>query len=225
MLRWVVLVLILLNALYFAWQQYGAGGGRSGVAGAVQLQAQGDSLALIGGGATAPAASGQNDTVAMCQMIGPFVEQISARQVRDRLRALDIAVELYEMQVPQRVDYWVHLGPQPTRKAAVDLLRELQAKGIDSFLISEGELTNGISLGFFSREELARATQEERRRQGYSASIHPVQRFSAEIWAVYAEESGEPLSDSAWQRVSSGIQGLEQRKNLCDAIASAQRLE
>jgi hypothetical protein len=225
MLRWVVLVLILLNALYFAWHQYALGSRSGGSAGAVPLQARGEPLTLLGGGASLPPASAPEDTVAMCHMIGPFAEQISARQVRDRLRALDIAVELYEMQVPQRIDYWVHLSPRATRKAAVELLRELQAKGIDSFLITEGELTNGISLGFFSREELALATLEERRRQGYSAASHPVQRFSSEIWAVYSEASGEPLPDQAWQRISAGIQGLERRKNLCDAIASAQRLE
>jgi hypothetical protein len=224
MLRWMVLVLVVVNAAYFAWQQYLAGGVSTAPA-VPAARPQGDSLQLVGGG-SAPARSAASEAVVpVCHMIGPFGEQVSARQVRDRLRSLEIAVDLYEFSVPTRSDYWVHLGPMASRKGAVDLLRELQAKGIDSFLITEGELVNGISLGFFSREDLAQAVLRERQQQGYRAAIREVPRFSSELWAVFAEDAHSEFSEQLWQQIAAGTRGLERRKNLCDAIASARRLE
>jgi cell division protein FtsN len=158
-------------------------------------------------------------------MIGPFKEKISARQIKDRLRALDIEVKTYQLQIPEKPDYWVHLGPMRSRKEALDVLRELQGKKIDSFLITEGELINGISLGFFTREELARAVQRQRREQGYEARIQQVPRFSQQLWEVLDAEQYSRFSDALWQKVRSGTDGLELRKNSCDLIASAERLD
>jgi cell division septation protein DedD len=158
-------------------------------------------------------------------MIGPFNELISANQVRARLKALDITVNTYQVSIPDKPDYWVHLGPMRSRKEALDLLRELQAKNIDSFLITEGELVNGISLGFFSREELAQGVMKQRREIGYEAKIRKVPRFSREIWEVFAGDEHLKLSDQLWQQIKAGTQDLELRKNSCELIASAEKLD
>jgi cell division septation protein DedD len=164
-------------------------------------------------------------SVPVCHMIGPLKELISARQIKERLRALDISVHLYGIKVPGKPDYWVHLGPLRSRKEALDLLRELQSKKIDSFLITEGDLANGISLGFFTREDLARAVLEQRRELGYDAKIQSVQRFSEELWAVFDDGEYGKFSNELWQQIQTGTQGLELRKNFCDAIASADKLD
>jgi hypothetical protein len=161
----------------------------------------------------------------VCHMIGPFKEKISARQVKDRLKALDVEVKTYQLQIPDKPDYWVHLGPMRSKKEALEALRELQGKKIDSFLITEGDLINGISLGFFTKEELAQAVQRQRREQGYEAKIRQVPRFSQQLWEVLDAEQYSRFSDALWQKVKSGTDGLELRKNSCDLIASAERLD
>jgi hypothetical protein len=161
----------------------------------------------------------------ICHMIGPFKEKISARQIKDRLRALDVEVRTYQVQIPEKPDYWVHLGPMRSRKEALDTLRELQAKKIDSFLITEGELVNGVSLGFFTKEELAQAVQRQRREQGYDARIRKIPRNSLQLWEVMDAEQYSRFSDALWQKVKAGTEGLELRKNSCDLIASAERLD
>lgn len=239
MLRWWVLGLLLCNVIYFAWQRHAVpaaallqpapevGGERlvllsetgSAAASADKPAAGADSAA------EQPAAQPESPSVPVCHMIGPFKEKISARQVKDRLAARDITVNTYRMSIPGKPDYWVHLGPMRSRKEALDVLRELHSKNIDSFLITEGELVNGISLGFFTRGELAQVVLKQRREQGYDAKIREVPRFSEELWEVFAQDQYNKFSDELWQEISAGTQGLELRKNFCDAIASAEKLD
>lgn len=161
--------------------------------------------------------------IPVCTLIGPLPEQVSARQLRGRLVADGISADLYRLKVPSRTDYWVYLGPMRSRREALDQLRELQQNGVDSFIISEGELANGISLGFFTRESSAQRAMQERRDQGYDASVRAVERFNEELWAVLGAE--QTLDDDVWRRLQQGMPALEQRKNFCDVIASAEKFE
>lgn len=235
MTRWLVLGLLLGNAIYFLWQHNAQVGGITPELRSAK-SALGDHLTLLseaaGGnpGGGLPAQSAPRSEVAapptpICHMIGPFKEKISAHQVQDRLRALDIELHTFQVNIPDKPDYWVHLGPMRSRKEALDTLRELQAKKIDSFLITEGELLNGISLGFYTKEELAQAVLKQRREQGYSAKILAVPRFTQELWEVFADGQYGKFSDELWQKITAGTQGLELRKNSCDLIASAEKLD
>jgi hypothetical protein len=227
MLRWLVVGLLLCNLAYFFGVSGEVAASRGGVA---KAGVEGAHLKLLGEqarkepvGSVVPAREASSRPV--CHMIGPFKEKISARQIKDRLKALDVEVKTYQLQIPEKPDYWVHLGPMRSRKEALDTLRELQSKKIDSFLITEGELVNGISLGFFTREELAQAVQRQRRDQGYEAKIRQIPRFSQQLWEVLDAEQYSRFSDALWQKVKSGTDGLELRKNSCDLIASAERLD
>jgi hypothetical protein len=234
MTRWLVLGLLLCNAIYFLWQS-NAGSPSSASAQAPVAAGDGARLILLSEasklgapvGLASPRAEAESTAPPkpICHMIGPFKEKISAYQVRDRLKALDIDLHTYQVDIPGRPDYWVHLGPMRSRKEALDMLRELQAKKIDSFLITEGELINGISLGFYTKEELAQAVLKQRREQGYSAKIRAVPRFTQELWEVFAEGQYSKFSDDLWQKITAGTQGLELRKNSCELIASAEKLD
>ena len=243
MARWILILLLLCNAIYFGWEfflqqpqpvqeppQLARGDGGDG-----------ERLVLVREadlsprpqepppGVPAPEAAPEPEPLPpeerVCDMIGPFSEEVSARQIQNRLAARDIGVSLYQLTVPGEPDYWVHLGPMTSRKEAVATLRELQAEGIDSFLITEGELKNGISLGFFTRQELATRVQAQRLKQGYDAKIREVPRNHNEIWAVFEPGEFSEFSLRVWEEIQAGHTDLELRKNYCDAIASAVNLD
>jgi len=228
MLRWFILGLLLCNAVYFVWQHNLKTSSTSDAQSLSAPPAEGDQLVLLrerNGAAKTAEAMPVEPTVAVCHMIGPFKERISAHQVQDRLRALDITVNTYQVNIPDKPDYWVYLGPMRSRKEALDMLRELQSKKIDSFLIGDGDLINGISLGFFTKEPLAQAVLKQRREQGYDARLRAVPRFTPELWEVFAADDHPKLSDELWQQIKAGTQGVELRKNSCDLIASAEKLD
>lgn len=239
MIRWMMLGLLLCNTIYFVWQHNSKE--VVGASAAIQPSAANDArLTLVSeassknGGASSAKPATQplttNTAVSqppapICHMVGPFKEKISAHQVQDRLKALDIPVHTFQVNIPDKPDYWVHLGPMRSRKEALDILRELQAKKIDSFLITEGELLNGISLGFFTREELAQVVLKQRREQGYDAKIRAVPRFTQELWEVFSGDHAGKLSSEVLKKIIAGTQGVELRKNSCDLVASAEKLD
>jgi len=67
--------------------------------------------------------------------------------------------------------WWVHLPKFESEARAREVLKELQARGIDSFLIRTGELTGGISLGVFSFQSRAERTRADFIARGYAAVI------------------------------------------------------
>ncbi len=239
MMKWLVLGLLLCNGIYFAWQynlktpaavdpQVGravsVAGGRLVLLREVEVNS-GVRTVSVAPTPVSPAAAPSGPAIAVCHMIGPFKEKISAHQVRDRLNTLDIMVNTYQVNTPDKPDYWVYLGPMRSHKEALDLLRELQGKKIDSFLIADGDLVNGISLGFFTKKELAQAVLKQRRGQGYDAKLREVSRFTQELWEVFADEQYAKFSDELWRQIKAGTQGVELRKNSCDLIASAEKLD
>ena len=250
-MRWIFIVLLMCNGIYFLWQNYLLQGDMPGaavpVAGGV-AEAGLVLLAEVEGApseaaepaiaeeaarptVTEPAENNQSRPFiapaepGICWQIGPFKEEVSGKQVVARLASLDIALQLQAVEIPGKPDYWVHLPPQVSRKAAIKLLRELQAKKIDSFLITEGDLANGLSLGFFTEEGRAKKVYDRRVKQGYGAQIKVVPRMYTELWAVFDVGEYGKFSDSLWQTIKEGNKGLERRKNYCDKIASADNFD
>ena len=58
------------------------------------------------------------------------------------------------LRVDGNPDYWVYLNPEPTKDLAIAVEGVARQK-IDSFLIPQGDLANGISLGIFDSQENA----------------------------------------------------------------------
>lgn len=258
-MRWILIILLMCNGIYFLWQNYLLDSGATEVRPRVVAtqSSQGSGLVLLSeveaaslnvdgkvqntgivtteetergiGEASTQLSETKADTgpkaPAICWQIGPFKEEVSGKQVVSRLAAMDISLKLQSIELPGEPDYWVHISPQVSRKAALKLLRELQAKKIDSFLISEGELANGISLGFFTDESRANSIFEQRKEQGYEAKIKVVPRNYTEMWAIFDEGEHGKFSDNLWSKIREGNQGLERRKNYCDKIDSADNFD
>lgn len=230
-MRWMVVALLLANVLMFGWYRY-VGSPVDEKAAVVDFRPKGAALELVGANADTGSEPARNRQVggeaktmavaadpSLCGMIGAFREQISARQVRDRLLALGVSAEIAEIPVTVRTDYWVHMGPYPSRERAMAVLRELQQKGVDSFLIGDGELANGISLGLFRQKASAEALLATRKAQGHQASLREIPRSVPELWVVIKEGGG--LAESVRNQLLSVAPGIEYRKNPCDAIVTA----
>lgn len=242
-MRWILIVLLMCNGIYFLWHNY-MSGSRERMSEQQVYQPSGDVKAQIEllkeasqvqeklatapqgvTGNTVGETTAQKTSRAECLLIGPFKEMVSAKQVQGRLKSQDITLRIASIAVEGRPDYWVHIAPQVSRKAAIKLLRELQSKKIDSFLITDGELENGISLGFFTRKSLAQQVYDDRIKQGYKAIIREVPRTLTQIWAVYDIGKNGNLSAEVWEIIKEGNNGLQRRKNYCDKIASLDDLD
>ena len=225
-MRWIVIALLMGNAIYWFWHQATPEYQAEQVAvppvatnvAPLKLLTEVDPV-------NRAAAVVNEPSRAMCWVMGPFKEQISIKQVTTRLAALDIELQFQDQVIEGEPDYWVHIPPQPSRKSAIKLLRQLQASKIDSFLITEGELANGLSLGLFTQQYRAKKVHKQRVAQGYDAHIKVVPRTTVESWAVFDGAKYGEMTEELWNKIKEGHKGLERRKNFCDTIASTHNID
>ena len=102
----------------------------------------------------------EDDTVvpisrSLCTLVGSFSDRSKAEHFVRRLNVLGVQGTVKNLLVSTTVGFWLHLPPLSSRKELLRRLSELQRQGVDSYVIPDGELQNGISLGMFS--ELQRA--------------------------------------------------------------------
>lgn len=79
-----------------------------------------------------------------------------------------ITVEEVNRELPPL--HWILIPPQP-EDVALRQFRAIQRQGIDSYLVTEGENRNAISLGLFESRQSAISVLEEKKRQNLNAVL------------------------------------------------------
>jgi hypothetical protein len=106
-----------------------------------------------------------------CATWGSFPEsQVAAAE--SRLAPLELAARLSRTETAAASSYLVIIPPI-SRRADLNLrVDELKRAGVtDQFVISDGELRNGISLGFFKNEESANRHLADLKAKGVSDAV------------------------------------------------------
>lgn len=124
-----------------------------------------------------------------CYSIGPFGDRIDAKHMKARAQALGFSPELKQLLAHVEHEYWVYLKPQANRQEALRLLKELLARKIDSYVITSGELADGISLGLFRNEDLAGELKDRMLKLEYDVAIKQVSRGAKELWMEFRQVS------------------------------------
>lgn len=158
---------------------------------------------------------------ALCLMVGAFASQAEAREFMARLAALDVESFEHPVDLSAGEGYWVYQRPLANRDEARRRLAELQTRGVDSYIIPKGELENGISLGVFTRRDLAEARLEELKRLGLTVELHNIERSYREHWIMLGESEEHKLDESVWLALERENISLRRRQNLCSDVASA----
>ena len=178
-MRWIVISLFLLNLGYFAWEysQTKPAPPVTGVSASLP-PLPGKRLVLLterlpaADSAVPPPAPPRSspvpeprpenvDSVAgrkavMCLSVGPYETAEQGNNLVASLAREGVEADLEQLELAQDSQYWVVLPPAASRKDALENLRKLQAKKIDSYLMAAGEMKNAISLGLFNKEASAR---------------------------------------------------------------------
>ena len=243
-MRWFFAVLLVINGIYFVWGQQSLERASNTLAEAPQVTPGAQALRLLNehksnaklqraapaaepvaaapaSDSALPASRTSANGKALCRVIGPFDGAISAQQFITRMQARDINVNLVEMDVPGGADFWVHVPPQASREAALKLLTLLQARKVDSYLITEGELNNGISLGVFSDKQDAMAMKQERASLGVDVRVKEISRARRELWVTFPAQDAQKFSKDLWEHERNDFVGAELRDGYCNEIAQA----
>jgi hypothetical protein len=114
---------------------------------------------------------------------------------RDALRNLANEQPMTVSETPLARVHWVIFPPLPSRDAALTKLGEIKALGIkEAFVITEESQRNGISLGLYGSEELARHQMRDLETKGLSGlSIESKPKQGTGYYFVIKSEQPEVL--------------------------------
>lgn len=219
-MRWLLMLLVLLNLLLGLYHLNTPPAASSFPAGANGPTKEKDIKLLSESRSLAPRQS-VRDTKNACFYLGGFDEETIALDIEQRLLSLDIDSSVEAIDEAAGVDYWVYLQPLVSRQASLRQLRELQSRNIDSYIITVGDLTNGISLGIFSRRDSAESVVKRLQHVDYAASIRELPRTHRRYWVVVAGTSQHLLTAALLAELNSNFPGLEHRQMPCADVASS----
>lgn len=157
---------------------------------------------------------------ARCTMVGPFAGLEGADRFVARLQVLDVQAFVQNLELPGGPVYRVHLPALNSQRDARQVLAQLHAEGVDSYLISRGDLANGIFLGVFSQGEEAQARVRELKSLGWQAEIQKIDRTYHEIWVMFAEGEAQKIARKTWWEWLDDEKSFEERQNFCLDVAS-----
>lgn len=156
-----------------------------------------------------------------CLFLGGFDEESAALAIEQRLLSLDIDSQVEPTNEAAGVDYWVYLPPLVSRQASLRQLRELQSRNIDSYIITVGDLSNGISLGIFSRKDSAESVVTRLQSVDYTALIRELPRTHRRYWVQVDGARQHFLGAPLLAELMKDFPGLERRQMPCASIATS----
>ncbi|MNO78464.1 Sporulation related domain protein [compost metagenome] len=231
-MRWFFLFLLVLNIFYYIWHQQQAPLRAKEIAPLSLYRGEEQkNIRLLSESAGAlqrrqlPSASSQSATSSACIYLGSFPEEARAKQLEQRLLSLDVQANIQVLDASAGTDYWVYLPPLASRQASLLQLRELQARRIDSYVITEGDLADGISLGIFQRQDSAEAVVERLRGAGYDALIRELPRARRDYWVQIAPKSRRLADDSLLLQLGKDFPELQKQTMPCKGVANVGSLE
>lgn len=145
---------------------------------------------------------------ALCWAVGSFVAELSAKHVYARMLALDINAQVQGREKIVKKEFWVYLPPLPNKKQALRKLKELQRRNVDSYVITEGELENGISLGLFGKQSSVDRLVEELKKKQIEAQVKSRNRTATEYWVIAPIENGIDMNEEMRTRLAGQDEGL-----------------
>lgn len=156
----------------------------------------------------------------LCTLVGPFPKLLRAEYFVEQLQSLGVDSEVRSIVVSSEPGFWLHLSPEKSRRDALRRLSELQARGIDSYVIPDGNLANGISLGMFSNKKRAQIMEKRIKEQGYQPQLIDVPREQKELWVFLSRVESSKIGDEKWLKLISAKDLLQKRQNVCADLAS-----
>lgn len=222
-MRWLFLLLLVLNLFYYVWHQQQAPLRVKEVEPMSLYRGAQQDIRLLSEAdrqqrreqAVAPATAATET----CLFLGSFQQEGAAREVEQRLMSLDIQGEVRGIDAAAGLDYWVYLAPLASRQASLRQLKELQARKIDSYIITQGDLANGISLGIFPRSDSAQSVMQRLIDAGYEPLLRELPRAQRSYWVRVAPQSRRLADDYLLQQLASDFKDLQHQLMPCEDVA------
>lgn len=135
--------------------------------------------------------------------------------IAERLRSVDMNPTLSEEVTSTPGPLMVYIEPFASAREAALELNVLRRENIESFIIAEGELQNGISVGVFSTEQNALARSVQLEAFGYQTDLYQYMVEESEYSINLPLSESLVLSPDYWLELQSDFPSLSRVQNSC----------
>lgn len=224
-MRYIVIFLLLANIGYFAWNvthprppviaEEPRALLNTGLTLLSEYEEQGEELAL--------------DSVRQCSIVSGFLDQPAAEAFLERARSRNLQGFL-EIESPQ-TEYRLYLRPTPSRDIAAAILEDLSARlmeeelGLDTYLITRGELENAIALGLYASRDQAETVRNQVAELGYGPQIEEIPLGETQFQVILRPPQAERINEPEWLDLSAETEGLTRLENLCEGLVQASQFQ
>lgn len=146
-------------------------------------------------------------------------EQVLGRMA-ERFESLDIENVLVDEVTESPGPMMVYVPPFETAREAAVEVSVLRSEGIDSFIIPDGELARGISVGVFGSEVNAATRMAQLEGLGYQAKIYQYSLEEVTTRLVVGAVSAEVLAEEFWIGLAADFPEQTRTQISCIEVAS-----
>lgn len=156
----------------------------------------------------------------LCVSLGRFASAAEAEQLRQRLLVLGVVAEVKSREVVVGTDYWLVMPVVGGERHAVLQLSALQEQGVDSFLITRGELAGQLSMGVFAREDYARLRREQLLEMGHDAQLHTLSKTEQQFLVEVGSQSRRLIDQAMLSRLRTDFPSMQHQYQPCTGVAN-----
>jgi hypothetical protein len=180
-MRLLFFILLLANAVFFAYSWFGPGAQASSDAQIIGQQLNAEKIRLLAPEqvsaltrkpeAPKPAAPVPAPVATVCLEWGGFLGADAAR-AGQALEPLGLGAKLTQRKQDDASGFWVYIAPLASRQSATQKAGELKRLGVDDYFVvpDDPKWRNAISLGVYKTEDAAKARLAALRAKGVKSA-------------------------------------------------------
>ena len=154
--------------------------------------------------------------VPICFVVGPIADPEQASLIAQRLRAAGItSIQRVELS-GDNPSYRVVLPSLPSRESALQVGRQLAADGVTDYqVIVDDSQRNVVTLGVFKDQPAAARRQAQIAALGYAPRIEARESPAQSYWLDTRQESQFSAANSAWSSLQAEYPEIGRRTKAC----------
>lgn len=157
----------------------------------------------------------------VCVRAGPLPDETDADAVVQRARSLGIEARPAAVELASGPpDLQVHLPPLPSAEQASRAVREFAALDIEAYVIPDGDLAGGVSLGTFTDAAEAEGRRGEVASLGYPVRVVEIPRMRR-VWDVRLRGRDDESLDAFLLGLRRDWPELGGDRIACEAVGAA----
>ena len=149
----------------------------------------------------------------LCEILRAEDEELVG--IVERLEAVDMNPYLVEEGIESPGPIMVYIQPFASYREASLELNVLRRENIESFIIAEGELQNGISVGVFGTSQNALARANQIQALGYQTGEYQYTVEQTQYVAHLPLQESVSLAVNYWRELESDFPSLIREQNSC----------